>query len=104
MQRVGRHGDATCSLWFMAMDPDGEVSGRKTSFPIADLVDEEGPFRLRIGDSTLDDEGMTGGFEEPHQLEANLTKIQGTAGRRGGYLQLLGSFCFWPQSFDGTSP
>ena len=58
--------DATCSLWFMAMDPErpGEGVGRKVSFPIAELVAEEAPFRLRVGDSQLNDEGMTGGFED----------------------------------------
>jgi hypothetical protein len=58
-------GDATCSLWFMAMDPAGDVrTGRKVSFPVDQLVAEPDPFRLTIGDSELSDRGMAGGFED----------------------------------------
>jgi hypothetical protein len=54
---------ATCSLWFMAMDPAGDVRiGRKESFPIDRLVAQADPFRLSIGDSELTDRGMAGGF------------------------------------------
>src|SRR5829696_1231760 len=60
----GTGEEATCSLWFMAMEGAGEVTGRKTSFPIAELVAEEAPFRLRVGGSVLNDEGMTGGFDD----------------------------------------
>jgi hypothetical protein len=59
------HGKATCALWFMAMDPSGDVRvGRKASFPIEQLVAEPDPFRLTIGDSELSDRGMAGGFED----------------------------------------
>jgi hypothetical protein len=58
-------GDATCSLWFMAMDPAGDVRvGRKVWFPVDRLVAEPEPFRLTIGDSELSDRGMAGGFED----------------------------------------
>jgi hypothetical protein len=58
-------GEPVCSLWFMAMDPAGDVRvGRKATFPIAELVAEPEPFRLAIGDSELTDRGMAGGFED----------------------------------------
>jgi len=58
-------GDATCSLWFMAMDPAGDVRlGRKVSHPVEQLVAEPEPFRLRIADSELSDRGMAGGFDD----------------------------------------
>ena len=57
-------GDATCSLWFMAMDPAGGLVGRKHTQPAADLHATAEPFELRIGDSVLTDHGMTGGFED----------------------------------------
>jgi hypothetical protein len=58
------NGQATCSLWFMAMDPDGEVVGRKASFPVVQMEAREHPFELRIDGSTLADAGMTGSFED----------------------------------------
>jgi hypothetical protein len=57
---------ATCSLWFCSMDPhspDGNV-GRKTSFPAGALSTGREPFRLRIGDAWLSDEGMVGAIED----------------------------------------
>jgi hypothetical protein len=57
--------DPTCSLWFMAMDPAGDVRvGRKVSFGVDQLVAEPDPFRLTIGDSELSDRGMAGGFDD----------------------------------------
>ncbi len=57
--------DATCSLWFMAMDPrDGGLIGRKHTRPAADLTFTAEPFELRIGDAVLTDGGMSGGFED----------------------------------------
>ncbi len=53
-------GDAECSLWFLAMRPDGTRFGAKETFPIDQLVAENEPFRLRVGDSILTDTGMTG--------------------------------------------
>jgi hypothetical protein len=56
---------ATCSLWFMAMDPGGDVRvGRKVSYPVDELVADAQPFSLRIADSELGDRGMAGGFED----------------------------------------
>jgi hypothetical protein len=58
-------GEATCSLWFMAMDPrDGTVVGRKHTRPATELSAAAEPFELRIGDSVLTDHGMTGGFDD----------------------------------------
>jgi hypothetical protein len=58
-------GDATCSLWFMAMDPErGEVVGRKRSWPTAELTSTEEPFELRIADAILTDAGMSGSFDD----------------------------------------
>jgi hypothetical protein len=58
-------GDATCSLWFMAMDPGSStVVGRKASFPASEMTARPDPFELRIGDSVLSDSSMSGGFQE----------------------------------------
>jgi hypothetical protein len=56
---------ATCSLWFMAMDPSdpGANVGEKVSFPIDRLQTERDPFRLRIADAWLSDHGMVGSLE-----------------------------------------
>jgi hypothetical protein len=59
-------GDApTCSLWFLAMDPhQRRVAGAKRTLPIAAMQAESDPFELRIGDATLSDQGMRGGFDD----------------------------------------
>jgi hypothetical protein len=57
-------GEATCSLWYMAMEPGGGLVGRKGSWPAADLEATADPFELRIGDAVLSDRGMKGGFED----------------------------------------
>jgi hypothetical protein len=58
-------GDATCSLWLMAMDPTGAANlGRKASFPIERLDASADPFRLRIADAEITDHGMQGAFED----------------------------------------
>jgi hypothetical protein len=57
--------EPTCSLWFCAMDrrdPSANV-GRKVSFPIEDLAAQRNPFRLRVGDAWLSDEGAVGSIE-----------------------------------------
>jgi hypothetical protein len=62
-----RDGEATCSLWFMAMDPEGnpgQLTGRKHTLPATELHARTDPFELRIGDAVLSDRGMTGGFED----------------------------------------
>jgi hypothetical protein len=60
---------ATCSLWFMAMDPkdpDGNV-GHKVSFPAAEMNAKDAPFELEIAGSTLCDTGMKGSLEQDGQ-------------------------------------
>lgn len=63
----GTGADATCSLWFLAMDPrPGRTPtlARKATFPIDELQARDDPFELRIGDATLTDHGMRGAFED----------------------------------------
>jgi hypothetical protein len=57
--------EATCSLWFMAMDPANPLEnvGEKVSFPASALKAEVEPFRLLINDSALTDRGMSGSLE-----------------------------------------
>jgi hypothetical protein len=57
-------GEATCALWFMAMDPDRGPLARKRRFPIADLRAESSPFSLHVADATLSDAGMAGAFDD----------------------------------------
>jgi hypothetical protein len=56
---------ATCSLWFLAMDPadPSRNVGEKVSFPAAELSAEADPFRLRIDGAQLTDEGMSGSLD-----------------------------------------
>ena len=64
---AGTGGDATCSLWFLAMDPrpgHAPTLARKATFPIDALQARNDPFELRIGDATLTDHGMRGAFED----------------------------------------
>jgi hypothetical protein len=64
---AGTGGDATCSLWLMAMDPAGGENGlvgRKHSWPAAEMRASEDPFELRIAGSVMSDRGMTGGFDD----------------------------------------
>jgi hypothetical protein len=56
---------ATCSLWFCAMDP-GDPNrnvGVKSSLPVAALTAVNDPFELRIGDARLSDDGTAGAVE-----------------------------------------
>ena len=57
---------ATCSLWFLAMDPSrpGRPVARKATFAASKLSSERRPFRLAIGDAELTDRGMRGGIED----------------------------------------
>jgi hypothetical protein len=57
--------EATCSLWFMAMDPRDPAAnvGEKVSFPITALKADAQPFALRVGDASLTDRGMQGSLE-----------------------------------------
>src|SRR5437660_12244303 len=57
----------SASLWFLAMDPrrDGPVTiGRKATFAIEHLQARSDPFELRIGEATLSNDGIVGGFED----------------------------------------
>jgi hypothetical protein len=58
--------EATCSLWFMAMDPHNPAAnvGRKVSFPVSEMTARQSPFELRIGDAVLSDGRMTGALEQ----------------------------------------
>ena len=62
--RAPDEGDAECSLWFLAMHPDGTRFGRKATYPIDRLIAEPDPFRLQVGDSELSDSGYSGAFED----------------------------------------
>jgi hypothetical protein len=57
--------EATCALWFMAMDPANPSAnlGEKMSFPISQMRARATPFELRIGDAVLSDTGMSGALE-----------------------------------------
>jgi hypothetical protein len=65
LEQVGE--PATCSLWFLLMDPRSgrqPTFGRKLSLPVDQLRAERKPFKLTVGDAALTDAGMTGGFED----------------------------------------
>jgi hypothetical protein len=58
---------ASCSLWFLAMDPrpgSPPTAGRKATFGIEQLKSSREPFDLRLADATLSDEGMAGSFDD----------------------------------------
>jgi hypothetical protein len=58
---------ATCALWFLAMDPRPgrkRTFGRKRTLPIEHLRAQTRPFELQIGESTLSDSELSGGFED----------------------------------------
>lgn len=57
-------GDASCALWFAAMDPATGVIARKQTLPIAELNFEPEPFTLRIGGAELTDTSASGAFED----------------------------------------
>jgi hypothetical protein len=59
-------GEATCSLWFSAMDPRaGRVFARKETHPIAALSGgRAGPFELTLAGATLTDHSMQGSCEQ----------------------------------------
>jgi tocopherol cyclase-like protein len=58
--------EATCSVWFLAMDPHdpGQSIGLKSSFPVSRLSATAEPFRLEVADSWLSDHGATGSVEQ----------------------------------------
>lgn len=58
---------ASCSLWFLGMDPHSSEQprfARKATFPIEQLDAHTEPFRLAIGGATLSGTGMQGAFED----------------------------------------
>jgi hypothetical protein len=58
---------ASCSLWFLAMDPRPGAAptlARKVTYPVELMGAQADPFELRIGDARLDDHGMEGAFED----------------------------------------
>ena len=59
-------GQATASLWLMAMRPDGNGApiGRKATFTADALHASAEPFDLRIGDAVLSERGAQGRFED----------------------------------------
>ena len=62
LERSGEPPSA--SLWFLTMDPNGGVLGRKAMFPADALRAASDPFELRIGEAVLTDSGMEGSFED----------------------------------------
>lgn len=59
-----RTGAATCSLWLLAMEPDGPPTARKADWPIAELRVQPAPFDLTLAGATLSDSGAEGAFED----------------------------------------
>jgi hypothetical protein len=57
-------GPPECSIWFMAMSPDGRTYARKSTLPITELRAEADPFRLVVGDCELSDRGFAGAVED----------------------------------------
>jgi len=57
-------GEATCALWFAAMDPASGVLARKQTFPIAELTAAADPFSLQIGGAALNGSSATGKVED----------------------------------------
>ncbi len=58
-------GDATCSLWFAAMDPARGIRlARKADRPAAALAAAADPFLLRVGEAQLTDTGTRGAFDD----------------------------------------
>ncbi len=58
---------ASCSLWFLAMDPRPGATptlGRKASYPITQLHARADPFELRIGDALMREDAIEGAFED----------------------------------------
>jgi hypothetical protein len=58
--------EATCSVWFLAMDPadPAQSIGLKSSFPASRLSSTQEPFRLEVADSWLSDGGAAGSVEQ----------------------------------------
>jgi hypothetical protein len=59
-------GQATASLWLIAMEPEGNGPpiGRKATWPADALRATADPFELRIDDAMLSEAGASGAFED----------------------------------------
>lgn len=59
------NGDATCSIWFICMDPADPASniGEKKTYPISDFTGKSDPFEVKVGPCTLSDFGAKGELE-----------------------------------------
>lgn len=57
-------GPGECSLWFLAMTPDGHRFGRKENYGIDRLVSEPEPFRLAVADAELTNGSCTGHMKD----------------------------------------
>ena len=62
--RAPAAGPPECSLWFMAMTPEGERVARKRTMPITELSASADPFRLVAGDAELSDRGFAGAIDD----------------------------------------
>jgi hypothetical protein len=56
----GAGGRAECSLWLLAMAPDGDRFARRETFPASELEASTDPFRLCLGGADLSDRGAAG--------------------------------------------
>src|SRR5689334_4978204 len=54
----------SAALWFVAFDPRGGITARKTIHPIGDFSARAEPFEVRIGEALLTDERTAGGFDD----------------------------------------
>jgi hypothetical protein len=58
--------EPTCALWFLASGPPGGDApiARKQTLPISEMTSTSAPFSIQIGQSRLDDRGVSGAFED----------------------------------------
>jgi len=64
--------EATCSVWFLAMDPHDPARsiGLKSTFPASRLSASSAPFRLEVAESWLSDHGAAGSAEQDGRTAA----------------------------------
>jgi hypothetical protein len=82
-------GQATASLWLIAMEPEGNGPplGRKATWPADALRATADPFELRIDDAVLSEAGASGAFEDSvfvPRLGRELGPTTPVVGRIGG--------------------
>ena len=53
-------GPAECSLWLVAIAPDGDRLARRATFPASELVARDGPFAMILAGADLSDRGAAG--------------------------------------------